>query len=326
MEIHKLNLSDLAIDTGLSGRSEKEIAENAKALAPLLLAAGGWDPAQPGQFFVRNGKKHLAAGFTRCAATLLNGHGQGWFVEIPGDPEKIRTACIRTNLGKPVSQYEQGRIYAGMRDGNKAEDVSVGQPVLEPMAIKDIAAEVGYTRQHVENCIAIFEETPEIATLILSGAISPNIATRAKQMVKDDEKRYKMLHAAVLEAQKDGKQTATMKHLDAVKPDFVKLKAASTKVPSNPEPTPLVEAAPEKPSPIVDSEPDTEHVSPEPEPRPLVQTISFDANLLFADSKSTPALSDRYAESIDEWGRDRGVVFSEADRDNLVNLLLALPF
>lgn len=232
-------LKDLIIDISLSGRTEKEIKDHAKLLAPVMEAFGEWDQSQPGQFFVRDGKKHLLGGFTRTHAALSLGYKIGYFVERADDKSSNRVACITGNVGKPISLFEQGRIYSQMRDGDNPETAKKGETLLAAMAIKDIAAKVGYTRQHVENCIVIFGSTPEIAELITEGKVSANIVVRSAQLVKDKRKQFAFLKAAVRQAQAEGKEVATMKHLDAVRAEFAPLKAdkAGSSVASTPSGT-----------------------------------------------------------------------------------------
>jgi hypothetical protein len=260
LQIVPIKLSELVIDNSLSGRSEKEIRDNAKALLPMLDAVGGWDPNQPGQFFVRGGKKHLAAGFTRTAAALLGGYKEGYFIERPDDRSSLRISCITSNAGQPVSQFEQGRIYAAMRDGDDPTKLSKGQEILAPMAPKDIAAAVGYTRQHVEKCICVFSSPPEIAELIQSEQISPNIVARAAQLVKDEGKRVKFLKAAVKVAKAEGKETATLKHLDAVRPEFAPLKAAKKEDPATADESKEPKNTESEPDSKPDTKPETKKV------------------------------------------------------------------
>lgn len=233
MKITNLPIKSLVILPELSGRNKKEISANAKALAPMMEAAGGWDEAQPGQIFIRDGKPHLLAGFTRAAACEISGIKNGWFAEVKDDPSSIRTACLRTNLGKPISAFEQGRIYTAMRDGTNPETAEKGAVILAPMEIKSIAAETGYTSQHIADCIAIFSETPEIGELIQEGKVSSGIVVKARQLVKADGKRLAFLKAAVAEAKRDGKECATMQHLKAVQPDFVQLKVETPDKPKD---------------------------------------------------------------------------------------------
>jgi len=134
-KIEEIHLADLKIDIALSGRTEKEIAANAKALAPMLKSTDGWSPNQPGQYFVRNDEKHLAAGFTRAEAARSLGMTGGYFVQVPDDRQTLRTACITSNAGRPVSAYEQGRVFAAMRDGDDVETLEAGQTALDAMTL-----------------------------------------------------------------------------------------------------------------------------------------------------------------------------------------------
>lgn len=225
-----ISLADLVIDITLSGRTQKEITANAKALAPALKAAGGWQPQQPGEVFMRDDKPHLVAGFTRSAAAQLEGFDTGYFTEVPDDVAKIRSACIRTNMGRPIAPYEQGRIFCGMRDGTDTATAEAGQPILAPMSQKEIAADIGLNESTVSKYIAIFESPEAVRELIENDEVSAAIVYEAKKLAKDDDgKQLKILRRAIAAAQADGKTCATKKHFDAIKGEFAaKLKAAES--------------------------------------------------------------------------------------------------
>jgi len=325
-EIQKLKLSELIADISLSGRSEKEIAANAKALAPAIESAEGWDVTQPGAFFTRDGKKHLARGFTRHAAALIAGFKDGYFVEIADDPAKLRTEAIRSNMGKPIALFEQGRIYCQMRDGTNVEESSAGDVILAPMKVAAIAKDVGYTLQHVSNCMAIFEETPEIGELLEQELISPTIVIRAKQLVKDDAKRLKFLKAAIKAA---GGEKATMKHLDAVRAEHAPIKAAAVKSTSaSPAPSDSPEAGAKESN---DSKHSDHDAAPSDPPADAADQPSLSD--LGAPSKGpAKSISDtakkRLVALISKWGDENGVAMSDDDINALVDALeeAAIPF
>lgn len=225
--IVELKLATLIKDYALAGRSEKEIKENAKDLAPML--AGGWSPSQPGEFFIRDGKPHLAAGFTRTAAAEMNELKTGFFVEIPDDAATLRTVCIRTNASKAIKPFEQGRIYAAMEKGTDITTAEAGAEILPPMTQKQIAEAVGKKVQWIGACISIFESPEEIHPLIEEGRVSAGVVKRARELVKDEKKLIRFVKAIVKKADEDGKQTATFQHLDAVRPEFAPLKAKASK-------------------------------------------------------------------------------------------------
>ncbi len=343
--IEKLKLSTMIVDFTLAGRQEKEVKENAKELAPML--ANGWSPSQPGEYFKRGNENHLAAGFTRSAASLLNGHDFGYFVEVPDVATELRTTAIRTNASKPISAFEQGRIYAAMRDGTDTSDLQVGGVVLPPMKTSDIATEVGKTRQHVDNCIAVFENPPEIAELITSGAISAPVVVKAKQLVKDEKKLIKFCKAICKLAEADGKATATMKHLDAARPDFAPVKAAKSApaAAETPAPASSAPASEEKPSASNDtpqssgksrSEPPASESAPADTSAPVPSTPEVpqaDAQPeLFNEPAPAPAPKSKKFNPdkvrgeltflIEKWGEDTAVSWSDSDLDQLLDALV----
>lgn len=247
----QIKLSDLVIDETLSGRSAKEIRDNAKSLAPEMEAFGAWDEKQPGQYFVgEDGKPHLCAGFTRVAAAQSLGYKHGYFFRDESDIVSRRLKCVTTNGGKPVSRFEQGRVYSALIAGVVADDFAgaIADPKnkkdwkVQPMDANEIAAKIGKTRQHICDCITIFESPEEVGAMIESDEISSGIVVTARQWAKDDDaKMIRILKSAIRNA---GGEKATKKHMDAIKSEFVKQKAVSA---SDGAPNTNTPPEPEKP-------------------------------------------------------------------------------
>lgn len=250
-QIQSLPLDGFIVNLELSGRSSKEIATNAAELAPIMAAAGKWLESEPGEYFTRGTEKHLRTGFTRREAAIKNGWTEGLFVEVEDDALSNLLACVRTNTGRPLTPHSQGLIYIKLRDGQKPEDVVVGEAVREPMAIKDIAKLIGKSFVWISQAISIAESTPEIGKLILEDKISAGVAIKAKQICKDDKKRLAMLEDAFDEAEIEGKSRATEAHLDKVKHKYLpKPKAVEEPKPSKP-----AENSPQ--SPVIDLKTDS---------------------------------------------------------------------
>jgi hypothetical protein len=231
-QVTYLKFSELVVDTALSGRQEKEIKANAKELAPIMEAKGEWDAMQPGQFFIgEDGKKYLCAGFTRMYAAESLGWKGGYFFDNKDTPVARRYLCILTNAGKAVSLFEQGRIFAQDYNGVVADDFAGALAdkknpkdwKIQPATLDEIGVRVGKTGEHIRKCILIFESEPEIAELLLADKISAKIIPTAAAWAKgDDAKQLRILKAAIRAA---GDEKATSKHMEIIKPDFVKLKA-----------------------------------------------------------------------------------------------------
>lgn len=314
--IEEIKLSSLEIDYTLAGRSEKEVKANAKELAPML--AAGWSPRQPGEYFERGGKKHLAAGFTRTAAAIMNDHKVGYFVRVPDVASELRTTAIRTNASKPISPFEQGRIYAAMRDGTKAEDSQVGEEVLAPMKEAEIAKVVGKKPQWINACIGIFESPEELHPFIENGQVSANVIKRASELVKHDEKKLiRAVKMIVKHAEGEGKATATMKDLEVCRPDFAPLKAAKVEKPAKAEKPAESASVPENEEKPDSGEPDGESERTQPE--------------LFANPEHQPAkkASKKTVEHVrgdlnrimEKWGEDTAVSWSDSDLDQILDAL-----
>lgn len=233
----------------LSGRTKAERVKNAQELVPKL--KGGWDEGQPGQVFQRDGKWHVAAGFTRVYAfkeLLKEKDAVGYFVEIPDEPAKLRTVAVRTNSGKDISSLAKGNIFVKMRDGDDPAKMTVGQIALAGMSLKDIAEEVGCSPQLVTYCIAIAESPEPIRELLEQELVNGNVVDRARQLATDkktkevDEAKWlKAIKAAIKHAQANGKDSASMPDLQAIKdevfpPPALKASGGDTKKPGNSAP------------------------------------------------------------------------------------------
>lgn len=233
-----LKFSELVVDPILSGRSKKEITENAKSLAKEMEAFGEWDAMQPGQVFTgEDGKLHLCAGFTRLAAATALGYKGGYFFEIPkADPLDIRLKCITTNGGKPVSRLEQGKLFSVLKEGLVADDFAgaVADPKnpkdwkMQPMTDAEIADKIGKSGEHVRQCVMITEiENEELREMLDSDAISTNSIVVAMGWAKQNENlALRIIKRAQREA---GNDRVTKKHLDAIKGEFTTLKAVPAK-------------------------------------------------------------------------------------------------
>lgn len=234
--------SELDINPIFSGRSEKEIRDNAKILAKEMEAHGEWDSMQPGQVVtVPDSKPRVCAGFTRIEAAKSLGYKGGWFFKVAdSDETAIRLKCITTNGGKPVSRLEQGRLFASLETGIVADDFAgaTADPKnakdwrVRPLDADEIAGKIGKSAEHVRQCVAVFN-FPEAVELIESEQASHNITTMALNWAKGDHgNAMRILRAAVKAASGD---RATKKHMDLIKAKFVQQKAVTPKKEKNKE-------------------------------------------------------------------------------------------
>lgn len=323
--IEEIKLSTLVRDIALSGRSEKEIAANAKELAPMM--ADGWSPSQPGEYFERGGKKHLVAGFTRTEAALSIGQKIGYFVAVPDNATELRLACIRTNAGKPISPFEQGRIFSAMEKGTDAETAKAGEEILAPMKHADIAKAAGKTPQWISRCIAIFQNPPAIAELIASGKVSANVADKANQLQKDEGKRLSWLKKAIKSAESEGKESASMKHLDAHRADFAPLKAK----PAAPPPEPKEKEDDEPGKEDKKEKNSDENTTPPPPPPKGQPQGEMDLGTSKPSEKPKPSAKKLRAaieEIVGDWSDGLTKAPSSGDCERLVDALvkISLPF
>lgn len=339
-----LKFSDLEINPSLSGRTEKEIKENAKILAKIMEAHGEWDSMQPGQVAMTDGKPRVIAGFTRVAAAESLGYKGGWFFEVAPQSElDVYLKCITTNEGKPISRFQQGCRFQTLRDGVVSDDFAgvKADPKIEldwaiqPMELQAIADKVGKHVETIKLNILICESSPEIRNLLETDQISTNVVVKARQWTKkddgehDDVKALKMLRAAIRQA---GGDRVTQKHLEAVKTDYVKQKAVAGKAASPSVPAASVGAGtgtPEKGEESGSGSGEGSQGEPElfsaanPDPQPakskeqikkqkagirdsLIATIAE-----FDREKGTNQMEDKEIEGLADWLVSRNFIVSE---------------
>jgi len=212
-------------------RSPKDVTANAVELAEFMEAEGDVPELHPIKF-VKGPNGEL---FTRNHATLKAAEMRKWpnllAIESPhahGSVADMLDLLFSNNQGHPIGRVAQGKLYKSLSDGIPAEDSTEEVPkwTREPMTPKEIAAACKpvYTEQHIKDCITLCESSPEIQELMEGDLVSANIVITARQWAKGDEaKQLRILKAAVKEA--DGVK-ATKKHIDAIKSQFVELKAA----------------------------------------------------------------------------------------------------
>lgn len=245
--IIEIKLADILIEYSsdgkycpLAGRTLREIKDNTKLLKPELEAAGKWDQFQPGQVFEDDdGKFHLLAGFTRHTAATELGWETGWFGVDESDPVTRSLKCITTNGGRPVSRASQGKTYAMMTVGVATDDFAgtTADPknpdhwLIPPMSIAEIAERIGKSDPLVRQNIAIAEAPPEFAELLETDQIAaiPYLKAAAACGINDNFKSALCMRWCLAAIKVAGGKTATQKHFDAVKAEFIKLKAVSAK-------------------------------------------------------------------------------------------------
>lgn len=241
---HKLIPTDsILVQSGYNDlvRTPKETAANAKEVAATMAAQGDEPTLHPVRFVKIGNDK-----FTRNHATLLAAKLRAWpnvyAVEspfAPGSKEDMLDLILSNNGGHPVSRVAQGNLYKAMRDGEKQEltkeeidALPVGEeaPVMwirEPMTLEQIAeaCKPAISSEHVRQCIVLADSTPEIRDLIERGQVALNIVIKSKSLAKDDDaKQLKILKRCVACAKADDKETATLKHFDAIKAEFMPAK------------------------------------------------------------------------------------------------------
>lgn len=217
-------------------RDAGELKRNVKDVEAQMALAKDDPYAFPIRFVVDGKTK-----YTRNHATFLAAQNRGWeqvyAIELnhaPGSVEDLRDLITSNNGGHPVSRTKQGELYDEMANGKLKPDLENGAEVnaetdyvRPPMTDKQIAEAFGVSSEHVRQCRVLASTTPEIRELLESGDISANIVIIAQGWAKgDNAKQLRILKAAAKLARDEGAKTATKKHMDAIKSDFIKLKAA----------------------------------------------------------------------------------------------------
>lgn len=231
-----IDITKITVEPGYNiVRTDKEVHANAIEVAEFMEASGDSPELYPIKY-VKGPNGEL---FTRNHATLKAAEMRGWkqivAVESPhkhGSTEDYLDLLFSNNAGHPINRVSQGRLYKQLRDGIKAEDWTEESPnwIKEPMTEKEIG-EAGkptdYSAEHVRQCIVLADSSPDVQLLLESDKVGANIVITALQWAKGDEaKQLKILRAAVRQAESEGVSKATKRHLDAIKSDFVQLKAA----------------------------------------------------------------------------------------------------
>lgn len=332
-QIERLKFKDLTISNLYSGRTEKEINENAKEKQKELAAAGGWNPAMPGHYFERDGEKVLVAGFSRVKASLLNDQSEGYFVKVEGDEIDHLLACETTNSVKPLSPLSRGARYSELKAGVLADDFAeaISDPKnaahwkRQPLAIVDIAERIGKTAEWVRKCIAIFESAPDIRDMLESGKIAVTVVEGSKSLVDkhhngSEAKQVAICKRAFAHARSEEKDYATEKHFNAIKGEFIpekKLKADDGKEPKDEK----------EPKGSSKGGKDASEEGKGDDTKELPVEDSSDAPTLPIEENKSPVKSKDAKKAlltvIAQWCEDSGNVYDDAEMEDLADKIIA---
>jgi hypothetical protein len=358
--VELLSISALEVEPDYNVRTPAELKANAKEIAERmeLLKDDITLPQFRIQYVERDGKK-----YTRSHGTLEAAKLRGWKkvnaekIELPTFADDHLHLIVSNNGGHPLSRKQQGAVFARLRDGlletleAATERAKVGEEIVqnvivEGMKSQDIAEKFGCSRQHVDDCLAILEAPEEIGEMIDDGRLSGNVFLSANKLVNKhhDGKKSKLAEicrASIKAAKDDGKDRATLAHFDAVKSDFIPLKAATTSTGKDGETCASSHSPQEtKSNSRADSGAsegaDSSNPSPAPETQPeLVSTetveIPTDSSQmteaeekLFSGSvpKKYAAQFAKTCKLIDRWAELFGEAFSDDERDRLASAVV----
>ncbi len=99
----------------------------------------------------------------------------------------------------------------------------------QPMSQQEIADRIGLSSAWVSKCIAIYKAPPEIRDMLESEKIAAPVAEQARLLADkhhkgSDAKATAICRRAYAKAREDNKDTATKKHFDAIKAEFIPAK------------------------------------------------------------------------------------------------------
>lgn len=283
--IEIIKISELTVEKGFNAREPEKFKQNVKELRPQIEARGFLDPSTHViQYVERDGKKLVRGGHT-----LLETAKQLGYKEVPAcktelDSVQEQLNLITSNTGKPLSQYEQGTVYIRLRDGQLRDGVEwdengkvkEGKKVRaidyakdwrrKPMNQSEIADAIGVSREYVSQCVIVREAAPEISAKMLEGKISARGVLEALRGVKSLDKQSKVINAAIAAAEAEGKETATDKHVKAVKDQVLEKRQVAAPLPGTKEETSHVESGGKKGESAWPLKGTTEPAPKQPEP------------------------------------------------------------
>lgn len=229
-------------------RTAAEFKANSADVEKQMENLGDTPEAFPVLYVEIDGKK-----YTRNHSTLQAALNRGWkkvyampSPHAPGSAADYLDLVLSNNRAHPVSRAKQGEVYKMLRDGEGPGEAEIAACKLgeepankrEPMTLDEIskACSPVYSAQHIGHCITLAESSPEIQELMETRNVAANVVIKAAQWSKgkksdevDEKKQLRIIKAAIKQADADGEGGAkkvTEKHLNAVKSEFVKLKAA----------------------------------------------------------------------------------------------------
>lgn len=225
-------------------RTPKEAKEYAADVEKQMEQMGDEPASFPINYVVVDGVK-----YTRNHSTLQAALNRKWdkvyameSPHAPGSAADYLDLVLSNNRSHPVSRAKQGAVYKMLADGEGPGPEEIAacktgeEPAnkREPMTLEEIAkaCDPVYTSQHIHNCIVLAESSPEIQELMESRNVAANVVIKAAGWSKkgksddvDPAKQLRIIKAAVKVADDEGNKKVTEKHLNAVKSQFVKLKA-----------------------------------------------------------------------------------------------------
>lgn len=236
LPIEPIAVTDIIVEDGYNVRSDSELKANIKAINAEMerLADDHTHPSFRVRYIERNGLK-----YTRSHATLAAALHRDW-KEVIGErverdwAEDQFDLIASNNSAHPISRKQQGIVFKRLMEGHKEQNGEHEIVHAEPLNATAIAKRFGVSRQHVDDCI-LLAENPLFAEY--EDKVSANVFILAEKLVNKHHNGVKSKLSEVLRAaihSADG-QRATPKHFEAIKEQFIPLKADTSSRSANGE-------------------------------------------------------------------------------------------
>jgi ParB/RepB/Spo0J family partition protein len=192
----------LKVKEGFNPRdlTSQENKEHIEELAISIAAVGVKQP-----LIISNEEDgiYVVNGHCRLGATMLAiGRGAN-IITIPCIPEERYASEVDkhyasqiTNMGKPLSQLEQGQLYKTLINMGETESA--------------IAKRTGKSAMHINNCLALYAAPEKVKDMVRNGEVSASLAT---EVVRNDPTPAKTLAEGLETAKASGKGRVTAKHI-----------------------------------------------------------------------------------------------------------------
>lgn len=204
-DIYRLAPNDLHVKEDWNSREEcADLDEHIDMLAQSIAAEG---VKRPLVVYWEGGRAFVSDGHCRRRAVLRAIEVYGADIKsVPvmtedrysSEADRIFSQIIQ-NSGKPLTPFEQGKVYKRLLGLGWTEN--------------DIASKAGLSRTRVSQVLNLQAAPEPVQDMVRSGTISASLATQVMNGAEGPQQATKELQQAVEKAKAAGKTRATAKHL-----------------------------------------------------------------------------------------------------------------